>query len=267
MQGMSVGWILRSSQAFFDQLCARETLQYGIAFYSERYAALADGAQFREVLIEEPARVPDAFAEAEAFFAARAMTCHRWTPAMGAAPPGLAEFLAARGFAARPRHAYLLTQWVERPVEAGIRVLPARAMRSAFERLLIEAPDTAAGVPTAQDAGTTLPADLATEAWLERLDEPQMDVTVALVQGRPAGRCVLFQTGDIVRVLGPAVAPAHANDGVAEALLAHALATARRLALAHVCTQLDAADTAGHRLFESFGFVRDGVIEEFERSP
>lgn len=248
MVATTVGAILRSSQAYYGLICERQTLDHGIAFYSRTFPALPQANQFREVVIENPAEVARAYDAAELLFAGLGLACHRWAPAEGARIPGLAEHLTGHGFVERAFDAMTLTRWTAPAHESpeGIRVLPARAMRAAFE-------------------ATFGAASLERDAEVQRLDQPSMDMFVALRGAEPAGRCALYQVGDIGRVIGPVVLPRLAGQGIEEALLAHVLAMGQRLQMRTICTLLPAEDAAGQRRMQSLGFAVDGRIFEYHR--
>ena len=111
MQRTTVGSILRSTQAYCIQLCDKETLDFGIVYHNERYASLPDINQFREVLIEDPENIPNAYQEAEQWFQKHQFTCHRWAPADGKASDELTSYLSERGFTLRTFTAMALTKW------------------------------------------------------------------------------------------------------------------------------------------------------------
>jgi len=257
MERTTVGSLLRSTQAYCTELCEKETLDYGIAYYNRRFAALPEANQFREVLIEDPMRIPEAFEQTETWFNKRNIFCHRWAPAEGRATKELADFLAKRGFRRRQHLAMSLARWVDQETPEQVRILPARAMRTAYRETF-----TQSETPESSVMGEFL-----AEASLERLDDPHLDMVVALWGNQPAGRCGLYQVGDIARVMSVCVLPAHAGRGVEEALLGHVLALAKRLSMRNVLTQIDETDRAERKLLEGMGFVRDGEIVEFERDP
>jgi len=255
MERTTVGSLLRSTQAYCSELCEKETLEYGIAYYNLRFAALPDANQFREVLIEDPARIPEAFEQTESWFHQRNMFCHRWAPAEGQETKELADFLTRRGFHQRQHMAMSLARWVDQETPEQVRILPARAMRTAHRETF-----THTDGPESPQMH-----ELIAEASLERLDDPHLDMVVALWDKQPAGRCGLYQVGDIARVMSVCVLPAHAGRGVEEALLGHVLALAKRLSMRNVLTQIDETDRAGQRFLQEAGFVCDGEIVEFER--
>ena len=88
---------------------------------------------------------------------------------------------------------------------------------------------------------------------------------VAIVSGQPAGRCALYQVGDIARVLGLSVGDDFSGRGVDRMLVSNALRLAKRLGMSNICTQISSDDDVGRALFTSAGFVAGGSITEFER--
>ncbi len=257
MQRSTVGSLLRSTQAHCLQLCDKQTLEYGIAYSSTRFPGLPEAQQYREVIANDAECLPRAFDEAEAFFRQCTHQFHIWAPANGEHSPEVASFLDARGFVTRAFTAFALTDWVEQKTHDHIRVLPARAMRSALHSTFLER-DT--------PPDTRLRQSLA-DACDVHLDDPQYDLFLAMVEGQPAGRCALYQVGDIARVMDLTILPPFADSGADNALVAHALALAKRLEMRNICTQHDADDTTTRAWLEQRGFTDDGQIVEFHRRP
>ncbi len=255
MERTTVGSLLRTTQAYCGQLCEKETLDYGIVYHNRRFAALPEASQFREVLIEDAARIPEAFEQAEMWFQKRDLFCRRWAPAEGRGTSDLAEFLIRNGFRARRHVAMSLVRWVDLKAPERVRILPARAMRTAYRETFTEG--------YAPESSTM--RELIAEASLERLDDPHLDMVLALWDKRPVGRCGLYIVGDIARVMNVWVSPDFVDRGVEEALLAHVLALAKRLTMRNVLAQIEETDLAGQVRLEKTGFVRDGEIVEFER--
>ena len=269
MDRTTVGSLLRSTQAYCSELCEKETLEYGIAYYNPRFASLPEANQFREVLIDDPLRIPEAFDQTESWFHQRKMICRRWAPAGGQGTDELADFLTRRGFRSRRHLAMSLTRWIDRETLQDVRILPARAMRDAYRETFTRF----------ETPGSSALRELLAEASLERLDDPHLDMVVALWDKQPVGRCGLYQVGDIARVMSVCVLPMYAGRGIEEALLAHVLALAKRLTMRNVLTQIDETDRAGlhpsdlslqrsralELTLEEAGFVGDGEIVEFER--
>jgi len=256
MSTPTVASLLRSSQALCGQVSEKETLNHGICYYSRRFAPLPEANQFREVLIEDAADVPRAFEQTERWYQERGLVCWRWAPADGTASDALRDFLGGAGFRERRYTALRLTHWPTFSPSPSIRVLPARAMRPAYQDTFLRSDEPAA--PEVRGCRT--------HAWLERLDDPPFDMFVALDNREPVGRCGLYQVGDIARVIDLHVLSAFAMRGVEESLLHHVLGLSRRLAMRTTCVQLCEEDRAALQLFTCAGFTPDGSIVEFERS-
>ena len=251
----TVGSLLRCTQAFSQQICDKETLQYGIAFSSSRFPQLPDANQFREVTVGNREQTIAAVEEGLAWFTGRNLSCHVVAPAIGQSTADFELALAPHGFALRRFAALRLTRWADLPSPADIRVLPARAMRSAVRDSFLADP----GIPA--------PArESAAEAFAERLDDSALDTFVALVNGKTAGRCALYQVGDLARVMDLVVLPPYRAAAVDSALLHQTLGLARRLAIKHVLAQVNAAFEARLAWLLQSGFEHDGEIVEFHAS-
>jgi ribosomal protein S18 acetylase RimI-like enzyme len=202
--------------------------------------------------------MPRAFAEAEAYFAARGLRCRRWAPAAEQPVEVLQPFLESHGYRCRDLRAMRLGEWPHVAPNPAIRILPARAMRAAHRQTYLQTVEGAA--PQPDEPAAELLADLASE----RLNDPQMDMFVALLGGRPAGRCALFQVGDIGRIMDLYVPIPLRRQGIATALLGHVIALAQRVASRVICLEVDATNTAAIKLLEKFGFEDDGLMVEFD---
>ena len=254
MQRSTIGSLLRSTQAYCSQLCEKQTLDTGIAFYSERFGDLPEVNQFREVVLNDGGSVSQSFQQAKAWFDARNLTCHRWAPALDTPVEPLQDFLAERGFRARPLTAMTLTEWVPTEPEPNLRVLPARAMRPIYVQSFLD-------FSTGHNQG---PPGVLASAQNDRLDDSQLDMFVAVSQKRALGRGGLYQVGDFGRVIDLCVEQSPQQDAIARMLLAHILALAKRLTLRSVLVQIDRDDATRRQWFEQAGFVVDGEFVEFE---
>lgn len=257
MELNTVNSLLRCTQAYCNQLCDKHTLDYGIVYYSERFPEVPELNQFREVMIADEDDVAAAFAQTATWFTENQIECYRWAPALGKASDALAKLLEERGFDRYTDCAFRLTEWVELEAATDVRVLPARAMRSAYR-------ETMEAVPPR--TGASWSSHVA-EACEERLDDPSLDMFVALVGKQPAGRCALYQVGDLAQVRDVTVLPSFADRGVERALLGHVLALAKRLAMKNVLALAEADDAVRAAWLEHAGFVQDGTIVEFRRDP
>jgi len=234
----TVGSLLRCTQSFCQQICDKDTLQYGIAFSSPRFPLLSEANQFREVTVESREQILAAMDEGLQWFAARNLSCQIVAPAIGQSVADFELLLTPHGFTSRHFTALRLTRWTDLPAPANVRVLPARAMRAVTAESYLQ--DTE--IPPIQRAS-------AAEAFAERLDDAALDAFVALVEGKVAGRCALYQVGDLARVMDLVVlGPFHEMD-VEAALL----------------TQVDANRADRLAWLVKAGFEEDGDIIEFLR--
>lgn len=253
MATATVSAILRSNQAYYAQLSDTTSLQYGIAYTCPRYPSLESANQFREVLIEQLGDVETAFAEVEAHFAGAGVRCYAWVPAADQSIEPMATFLSSKGYCRRDLSAMVVQEWVELPAPRDIRVLPARAMRKALHAIHAEE----------FRMSDSAKQDMLMAAATERLDEPQMDAFVALLDGAPAGHCTLFQVGDIGRIVDLFVVELFRRGGVATALMGHLLRMARRLTMRITCMEIPSDSVAALTLCERCGLVQDGTTTEF----
>ncbi|MEK6675484.1 MAG: GNAT family N-acetyltransferase [Planctomycetota bacterium] len=252
----TVGSLLRSTQAHCGQICSKETLDHGIAYTCERYPTLCEGNQLREVVVTDAARLAEMFDQTEQWFSGKGLVCQKWAAADGTAGEALRALLTPRGFRETEYRAMTAVRWPKPTAHSHVRILPARAMRQAFR-------DTFAKSEMSNESPHTIHLAQAGE---ERFDDPQWEMFVALFEGQAAGRCALYQVGDIARVMDLEVLPRFENRGIAEALLCHVMTLARRLALRNVCTLVEKDHAPYRSWLESAGFVDDGEITEFLRT-
>lgn len=256
MASMTVSAVLRSNQARYAQLAEPRSLEWGIAYTSERYAGLHEANQFREISFDDPGVLPQAYQAVEVYFAERGLRCRRWAPAADQGMGELERFLMAKGFVRRDRWAMVARTWLEEPPPAGVRIVPARAMRKAVEQILGErfrGQDPAIWASRA-------------EAFGERMDDPQTESSVAMQDGAPAGVCTFFQVGDIGRITDVYVVPGQRRRRVGRALVGHMLRQARRLAMRITCGEVSIDNEAGVALCGRCGFEPDGQVSEFYSS-
>lgn len=249
---------LRAWQAFGEEVCRKETLSSGIAFYAPAFPNAIQANQFREVIYEDERAVERAFDEAEAFFAGKGLICRAWAPAVDHDPAPLDDFLVPRGFVRQGHVVLRLTSWPSLTRAEGVRILPARAARAAFLRTFeTEAREDALGEGSA-------------ELFAERLDDPRLDMFVAMREGLPVGRGGLFQVGDI-GVITALHATGRAGDRadpavVEQALLDHLLMLAQRLQIPNILVRLPSESEERRDRFTASGFEVEGELAEFIRA-
>ena len=100
-----------------------------------------------------------------------------------------------------------------------------------------------------------------------RLDYAQYDVFVAMHDGQVAGRCGLFQAGEIAEIRELFIMPQYRRTGVGTALMAEVLAMARRLMMRIVTARVDAAQEGAVAFMLRSGFTDQGRLVEFDRLP
>lgn len=248
MTSSGVQDVHRSNQAWFERVCERETLDFGIAFYTDRYGEYGGANQLREVVLDEVG-IEGAWEGCEGFYETKGTRCRRWVPAIAQAPEALESFLGARGFERVDLRVMNVSSWVEIGGGEEFRVVPARAVRAAYE--------TFCG------------------AWgglaLDRLDDPGLEMSVVIV-GPPVtegptvvGRLGFFQIGDVGRVRELKVSAEYGERGVERALMRHVLGFARRMSVRSVCAEVRAGDAELMALHRVCGFADCGSTTRFER--
>ncbi|MGB0716817.1 MAG: hypothetical protein ACPGXK_13120 [Phycisphaerae bacterium] len=245
----------RTSQAACNQICEKQTLELGIAYYSPAFPNSAQLNQYREVIAKDSDQYAAALKEANEWFGEQRLRCHGVAMADGSSPDALIAFLADDGYQCRQFAAMQLTSWGEISVSENVRILPARAMRPALRETFVE-----------DERFVAEPAPLRADIVSERMDDAAYDMHVALVDGRPAGRCGLYQVGDIARVVELAALEGDHQAATLESLLGHSLALAKRLTMRTICMQVPVEDEMTLDLCRRAGFEQDGTLGEFERA-
>jgi len=115
--------------------------------------------------------------------------------------------------------------------------------------------------------GTQAPVDRAERAqrWRAAIDDPRQAMLVAVQDGRVLGHLGLEVATYGVASLGMAVTGADRGRGVGGALLAEAIATARRLGAHKVALQVWPHNAAALGLYRKFGFVEEGRLRRHYR--
>lgn len=239
----------RADQVYYAQLCDVETLEFGLAYLGPSFPDSDETNQFREVVLgtTPPAA---AYESVERLFGQRGLTCRRWVPALGQSTDVFEAFLPRAGWSRCDVIAMVL-QEMHAPVPEGspVRVLPGRAMRKALRATFGEG---AAG-------------EIESDACTERMNDSNLDVFVAMLEDRPAGRVAYHEVGDIAALRDLYVLPEQRGRGVGRALARHAVSVARRLSPRVFLAPLDAARTDVRALLERAGFRAAGALAEYRR--
>jgi ribosomal protein S18 acetylase RimI-like enzyme len=247
----SLAAVHRSNQKYYEQLAERRTFACGIAFTCPEFPDVDVGNHVREAIVPAGEGLADAVREVEAYYAELGLTCYRWVPAAGQSIEPLEAVLLERGYRASRVQTMILTRPCEIPVRSDVRILPARAMRKAMREVILSREGEPAQLAMWADADN------------ERLDDPNYDMFVALVGGRPAATGTLFQVGEIGRIDDVCVVPAMRRQGVGLTMMAHLVAMSRRLALRYTVLEVDPENAAAIRLYERCGFEPGASYVEF----
>ena len=243
--------IRRSSQVYYAQVAAQTALSCGVAFTSPTYPNYYDGNHLREAVIPAGKRLADCFDEVQAFYASRNLRCFRWVPAAVQPAEPIEGFLTARGYTPVRN---LVLRWAREadvPTSPNVRLLPARAMRRTFREVILS-----------NNAYTPAVREMLADVAVERLDDPQYDMFVALLENQPAGYGALHQVGEIGRIQNVFVAQACRRRGVGRSIVAHLLALSRRLALRITCLETEETNTPAQGLYARCGFEVEGSFVE-----
>lgn len=245
----------RVNQTFREQVLDTAPLSCGMAFFSATFGSIAN--HMREVALPAGMTMNDAYDEVQSFFARLGHPCRGWAPALGAPIEKMQEFLTARGFEIVCEQVMVLRSWPELQTPSHVRVLPARPMRQALHRLMLD------------DAGRADLAHrpLAAEMVFARLDDPRYEMVVAMAGDRAVGHAAMLQVGPVAGIFDVYVEQAHRRQGVASAMMTHLLQLCRRLALRTVVLEVEPDNAAAVALYERCGFARVGQSVQFRLPP
>lgn len=232
-----------------EQLATWESLEFGVAFRSPEHPTLAAANQLRDVWLETVSG-DTAYERTEAHFAAHGRICRRWVPSSGQPTEPVASVLKNKGWTRVETLAMGLADWAMASMAspAAIRVLPARAMKKAYRKTF--------------DGAT--PAEM--QAGIERLNDPNYEAFVAVMDGEPAGRSAYLEVGDIARLADVFVRPSFRRRDIGRVMVAHFLRIGRRLSPRVVVASCDATDPASRSFLERCGFMASGSLTAFDRS-
>jgi GNAT superfamily N-acetyltransferase len=249
---IAIAAVRRTNQVYLEQVCRCQRLDCGCAYFNPESPRLPSCNVVGEVLLTSAERDP--WEQVEGFYRDKNLTCFRWVPALDQPPDAVEELLAPHGFQRSETIALVLPPEVDCRLDERFRILGARAMRRAYTRVVGE---RSREVPQLAD-------DLAA-VQLERLNDPQYDGFVALLDDEPVGIAAVFQVGEIGRICDLYVAPSQRQRGAARALLSYAVVTARRWGLQPICAQVDAENDGGRALLAKLGFQESGAVVSFWR--
>ncbi|HMQ15356.1 MAG TPA: GNAT family N-acetyltransferase [Phycisphaerae bacterium] len=245
-----VSAVRRSDQVYYELVSSRHTIDCAYAYTCGDFPDLAECNFVGEVVLAD---TPDPVALVNAHFAERGLRCHRWEPAAIQPPAPVEALVSPLGFERRETAALGLSR-EPAPAQCPVRILGGRAMRRAYTAVVAQR----------SAAGGRLSDQLARHQ-LERLNEPQYDAFVAISGDDPVGMVSLLQVGEIGRICDLYVLPDRRGRGVAAALLAHVISTARRWSLRTLCARVAVENDAALRVFSRAGLEEHGRIVSFSR--
>lgn len=242
----------RCEQAWWEQICRWESLSYGVAFSAPEFPSFSEAQQLRDVWLQD-VDAATAFENAERYFAERKLTCGIWSPASGQELAPVESLMCEKGWRRESLVAMGMADASAAPEEPaeieGIRILPARAMRRAYRKLLDAIwTDTTVG-----------------DAAFERLDDANYDVLLAVREKEAIGQIAYHEVGDFARIRDFFVTDGEDFEAIGRLLMAHALLIARRLLPRVLVTCVAEEDARQRALFESCGFAAAGELVRFRR--
>jgi GNAT superfamily N-acetyltransferase len=242
--------VRRSNQTYFEQVSQRATLSCGYAYFNTDFPRLPTCNFMGEVLLDED--TPDPLSAVRYFYSGLGLHCYRWIPADGQDPDAVGQLVEPLGLQRHESMTYSVPPQREYPIDERIRAVGARAMRRAYTRVIAE-----------RSAEHLDLADDLTAVQLQRLNDPQYDAFVGLIDDEPVGVISVYQVGAIGRLCDLCVCEPHRRKGIATALLSFAIQTARRWALRPICIEVSARNTAARALVEQAGFEQGSPIISF----
>lgn len=249
--------IRRTDQKHLEQLAESHPLDSCVAYFSTRHPRVPGCNGVFDV--DATQLTSDAQSAIARVFRDRGTTCGFWRSRQPEPDSALAARLAPLGFRAVYRR--ILRQLPRtHPPSVTLRVLSARAMRRTYQSLLEVAFATASG------GRNPALAEAEVAAHLDRLDDPNYDVLIALDGDAPLAAAALLQVGEIGRVCDWVSAPPTVDASPLPLLLARISTAARRWALQMIWAVADEADEPGYAALLAAGFEPAGDWIEF-RGP
>ncbi len=243
--------VRRSEQARCQQIATWESLECGTAFFASEFRLLSDANQLRDAWLVG-ADAEKIYRDVEEYYADRQLICHAWTPALGQPDDAVAALLEPRGWQRREYAALVLTSDVPaHDSDAVVRILPARAMRKAYDQLL--------QLETGGEAQ-------ANAAAFRRLDDSHYEAFVAVENHTPLGRIAYLEVGDVARLAEFFVrTDVEDADRIRADLMTHFLQIARRLLPRLLVARARVDDDAMLKCLRLFGFEEAGRLPQYER--
>lgn len=242
-----------SNLAYLRHVSQETTLDNGIMYFNDEHPTLDACNLVGDVLIEEMETEPDvAFQRIDAAFKEKGAKCCRWIPAAQQPSETLDKLLTPHGFL---REETVALTRMPSPVpdkDSRLHILAARAMRRACTTLLKQ-----------RFADRSEHAEALLDLQLSRMDDPQFDAYLAMIDDQPAGYIALHQVGEIGRIRDLYVAKDCRGTGVAAALLNYALSTAQRWSLRPICVEIPAAARGARAMLDKAGFEEAGRLVQF----
>lgn len=132
-------------------------------------------------------------------------------------PQALAQGIAALGYRPITKHVFCLADYQPpRKVNEQLQIIPARSLYGQLPRFYQSMARQGLGAPEAL-------AQQLTETFIDRLDEPRLDLFLGRIDKQPVASCGVITLGNIGVIHAAYTAPEHRGRGIAATLMAHVL--------------------------------------------
>ena len=238
-----------ADQAYADYCSAgRETEQVdlGLAICTPKYPRVHDANRLFFARVPRGADAEELLADAERHYVTRGSTLQRLmlarlAPKAETVP--LLELLRRRGW--RELHFDIMRLDRASPLrERTCRIISARSAMRLYDAF-------------AREAAASIEPQLA-DVSIERLDDPQYEALVAIVDGRVVARAALMTSGEVGLIEQVKVLDAYRRRGLGRAVVEAAIELCMRAQLKHVLLTVGTHNEVAKRLYASLGFTKLG---------
>jgi GNAT superfamily N-acetyltransferase len=259
----------RTAMRWGDLVAETTQLSCGTALHCAELAGVADANHMRDAALAPGQSASEAMEEVRAHFEQVGTRCGFWV--MNPSEPTertqpLVEHLLAGGWRARETSIMHIHRAANLPgPAAGTQIISARAsFRLARELVAQAVAERISGTAVAAEKG---PESLLVESDMRRLDDSHWDALLALENGVPVAQVGVLSVGDMGRIDGLFVAPAHRRRGLAMMMMGQALQSCARSIFRHVFMEIDPQNPPSVRVAGGCGFSAVGQAVAYFASP
>lgn len=239
-----------ADQAYADYCAAgttAEQIDLGLAVCSPQFGRVFDANRLFMARVPRGADADSMWRATREHYAARGSRCWRVTMARlatDAERTPLAELLIREGWREIRLDVMRLERRTTPPRPHDFKIVSARAALRLYE-------------PFAREAAASVQPQLA-DASIARLDDPQYDALVAIVDGRVVARAALMTSGGLGLIEQVRVLDAYQGRHIGRAVVEAAIELCARAQFKHVVLTVDPANTVARNLYASLGFAKLG---------